>query len=323
MRVAIAYSAQRDTPDTDLRETVAALSEAIQSLGHDAVAVPLGWDIPAFWTALAGSRADVIWNLCEEACGRASLELHATALLELMNLPVTGNTAHSLSICLDKRICRDVLRGAGVPIADAAWVGQDGVLVGQVPLPAIVKPTAQDGSVGIDRHSVCQTHAEVTAAVARLAQAGLLPALCERYVEGREINVLMLGPGGASPQHIALGEIDLRGLPAGEPRILTYAGKWHPESEAYQKTPSHYPAEMDDMLRQELMGIAQSAFRALQLSGYARLDLRVDASGACHVIDVNGNPDISPDAGLQRALPTLGLDFPRFVALQLAWATAR
>lgn len=323
MRVAIAYSAQRDTPDTDLSETVAALSEAIRDLGHEAVAVALGWDIPAFWTALTGSGADVIWNLCEEACGRASRELHAAALLELTDLPVTGNSAQTLSLCLDKRICREVLRGAGVLVADAAWVLPDGGIVGDVPLPAIVKPTAQDGSVGIDRHSVCRTHAEVQAAIARLGAAGLLPALCERYVEGREINVLLLGPGGAEPAHVALGEIDLDGLPPGEPRILTYAGKWHPDSEAFQKTPSRYPALLDEPMARRLRTLARTAFAALHLSGYARIDVRVDDAGNGWVIDVNANPDVSPGAGLPRALPTIGLDFAAFVALQLQWAAVR
>lgn len=323
MRVAVAYSAQRDTLDTDLSETVAGLSQALTTLGHEAVPVPLGYDIAAFWQTLAASRADAVWNLCEEAGGRPGRELHAAALLELSDRPVTGTGAQALALCLDKPVCRAVLSAAGVPVAEAALVGVDGVVPPRVPLPCIVKPASQDASVGIDRDSVCQTRAQVDAAIVRLHAGGLLPALCERYIEGRELTVLLLGPGGAAPQHIAFGEVDFEELPSGEPRILTYAGKWHTDSEAFLKTPCVYPAQVDDTLATRLRLVGHLAFQALGLSGFARLDVRVDAAGRPWVIDVNGNPDITPGAGLQRALPTLGLNFPAFVALQLRWAAVR
>lgn len=192
-----------------------------------------------------------------------------------------------------------------------------------VPLPAIVKPACQDGSVGIDRDSVCADRAAVESAVARLGDQGLLPALVEGYVDGRELNVLLLGPAAGPLAHVAIGEIDLSAVPAGAPRVLTYAGKWHPDSDEFLRTPSHYPADITPQLADRVREIGEHAFAALHLSGYARLDLRVDAEGRCFVIDVNGNPDISPGAGLQRALPTLGLSFADFVALQLQWAWVR
>jgi D-alanine-D-alanine ligase len=323
MRVAIAYSAQRQTPDTDLTETVEALQHAIAALGHQALPMPLGYDSASFLSQLKALQPDVCWNLCEEASGRAGRELHAAALVELGDAPVTGTSAATLSLCLDKSIVRHVLRGAGVAVPDAVLVEGGGELPQSIPLPAIVKPACQDGSVGIDRDSVGHDRAAVLRAVERLHKSGWGPALVEQYIEGRELNVLLLGPAGGPVAHVALGEIELDGLPEGEPRILTYAGKWEPDSDAYQKTPARYPANVDAELAERLRAMGERVFRALKLSGYARMDVRVAADGNCYVIDVNGNPDISPDAGLQRALPSLGLDFPQFVALQLGWAHVR
>jgi len=133
---------------------------------------------------------------------------------------------------------------------------------------------------------------------------------------------LLLGKPGKPPQKIAFGEIDLSGVTKGRPKILTYAGKWDPSSPEFQQTPSHYPATLDLNLQAQLQQMAGLAARALGLSGYARLDVRVDERGDAWAIDVNPSPDLSPDAGVQRALPTIGLTFADFVALQVQWATA-
>lgn len=324
MKVAIAWSCQRDTPDTDLRPTVEALAGALRALGREPVSVPLGLDAAAFLRDIAAAGADVVWNLCEEASGRPGRELHAAALVELGDLPVTGTSAAALALCLDKVVCRAVLAAAGVQLAAAVCMRDlDGPLPDALPLPAIVKPACQDGSVGIDRGSVCYSRSEVAAALARLEAADLLPALVEQYIDGREVSLLMLGPAAGPIHHWAFGEIDLSSVPDGEPRILTYAGKWQPDSAEYLRTPSHYPASIEPALGERLREAGARAFSALGLAGYARVDFRIAADGQCFAIDVNGNPDISPDAGLQRALPTLGLTFAEFVDLQLGWARVR
>ena len=94
-------------------------------------------------------------------------------------------------------------------------------------------------------------------------------------------------------------------------------------SDAFLRTPSRYPAQVDAALRARLQDLGTQAFACLHLAGYARLDVRVDAQGQPFVVDVNANPDVSPGAGLQRALPGLGLTFADFVALQLQWAYVR
>ena len=323
MRVALAFSAQRVDPDTDLHAAVAHLADAVTRLGHHAIAVPLGLDVLQFWQDLRAARPDVIWNLCEEASGRPGRELHAAALLELQDVPVTGTAAAELALCLDKSRARLLLAAAGATVPPAVRVAVGQALPEVVPLPAIVKPTSQDGSAGIDAQSVVHTHAQAQAAVTRLHAQGLGDALVEAFIAGREINALMLGPAGGPIGHLALGEIDFSHVAAHQPQILTWAAKWEEGSPEFLTTPVHYPATVDDGLRTRIALLADRAFAALGLAGYARLDLRVDAAGQPFIIDVNPNPDLSPDAGLVRALPALGLTFGDFVALQLQWARVK
>ena len=323
MRVVIAFSDQRGDPDTDLHATVAHLAQAVERLGHVALPVPLGMDVQAFWLALREARPAAIWNLCEEASGRPGRELHAAALLELMDVPVTGTAAAELALCLDKSRARVLLAAAGATVPEAVRIAVGQPIPPVLPLPAIVKPTSQDGSAGIDAQSVVHTHAQATQAVARLHAQGLGDALVEAFVAGRELNALLLGPPGGPIQHVALGEIDFSQVAAGQPQILTWAAKWQEDSAEFLSTPVHYPAEVDDALRARIALLADRAYAALGLAGYARLDLRVDARGEPFIIDVNPNPDLSPGAGLSRALPALGLAFDDFVALQLQWARSK
>ncbi len=320
MRVALAFSAQRDDPDTDLHAAVAHLAQALTRLGHAALPVPLGLDVAAFWQALQTAQPDVIWNLCEEASGRPGRELHAAALLELQDVPVTGTAAAELALCLDKARARVLLAAAGATVPQAVRVAAGQAVPLAVPLPAIVKPTSQDGSAGIDAQSVVHTHAQAQAAVARLHAQGLGDALVEAFIAGRELNALLLGPPGGPIAALALGEIDFSQVPPAQPHILTWAAKWQEDSAEFLTTPVRYPAVVDPELLVKIRELADRAFAALGLAGYARLDLRVDAAGEPFLIDVNPNPDLSPDAGLVRALPALGLSFDDFVALQLGWA---
>ena len=320
MRVVIAFSAQRGDPDTDLHAAVAHLAHAVTRLGHRALPVPLGLDIQAFWQELRAAQPDAIWNLCEEASGRPGRELHAAALLELLDVPVTATAAVELALCLDKARARVLLAAAGATVPDAVRVAVGQAMPDVVPLPAIVKPTSQDGSAGIDARSVVHSLAEARAAVVRLHAQGLGDALVEAYIPGREINALLLGPAGGPIHHMALGEIDFSAVAVGQPSILTWAAKWQEDSAEFLSTPVRYPAQVDDALRARIALLADRAYAALGLAGYARMDLRVDERGQPFIIDVNPNPDLSPDAGLVRALPALGLSFDDFVALQLQWA---
>jgi D-alanine-D-alanine ligase len=323
LKVAVAYSAQRTTPDADLHGPVTCLCDALAVLGHEAVPVAFGWDAVEFLARLREVAADVVWNLCEEASGRADREVHAAALVELVDRPVTGNSATALALCQDKLHCGRALAGCGVAVPEAVRVRHAQELPVDLPLPGIVKPAREDGSAGIDRDSVCATREQVAAAVARLETRRLLPVAVERFIQGRELNVLLLGRAGVEPEHVAVGEISFRDAPAGMPHILTWAGKWDEASDEFVRTPSVYPADVEPGLRQRVVAIGTRAWLGLGLAGYARLDLRIDATGQPWVIDVNGNPDLSPGSGLQRALPSLGLRFTDFVALQLRWAEVR
>jgi len=146
--------------------------------------------------------------------------------------------------------------------------------------------------------------------------------IAERYIEGREVNVTLLGSGD-SVQVLPLHEIDFAAMPSDRPRIVSYAAKWDEAHVDYAGTKPVPVRDMSAATVAEVERVARGAWRALGLRDYGRVDLRVDAAGTPWVIDVNPNPDISPDAGVARSAAAAGLSYPQMIGRIADLAIAR
>jgi D-alanine-D-alanine ligase len=136
--------------------------------------------------------------------------------------------------------------------------------------------------------------------------------LAEKFIAGREVNVTLIGEA-ARPVILPLHEIDFAKMPEGRPHIITYAGKWDESHVDYVGTKPVPLRDQDPALRARIEAAARGAWDATGLRDYGRVDLRIDAAGMPWVIDVNPNPDISPDAGVARAAAVAGLDYPTLI----------
>jgi D-alanine-D-alanine ligase len=114
-------------------------------------------------------------------------------------------------------------------------------------------------------------------------------------------------------------------MPPGRPRIVSYAAKWDENSPEYAGTQPVPVRELPVGMKQSIERAAVSAFRALELRDYGRVDFRVAEDGTPYVIDVNPNCDISPDAGVARAARAGGLSYPQLIGriCEIAWERYR
>jgi len=193
-----------------------------------------------------------------------------------------------------------------------------------MPFPLIVKPSREDASVGITRESVVHDRAalkrQVTAVVTNYRQ----PALVERYIEGREIYVSMLGQTNGDVQMLPLFEIDFSDMPADRPRIVSFEGKWVEASVEFRGTKPVPCTGLSATLQRDIERVARAAFAAMELRDYGRLDLRVTPDGAPYVIDVNPNCDLSDaSGGFARAGRAAGLGYDDLVRRILDLALQR
>jgi D-alanine-D-alanine ligase len=145
--------------------------------------------------------------------------------------------------------------------------------------------------------------------------------LVQRYVDGREVNVGIVGD-----QVLPVAEVDFGGMPRGMWRIVSYRSKWVAGSDEDNGAMPHCPADLPSELTAEIVGTAVAAWRAVGGEGYGRVDLRIDRAGRPWLLEVNANPDLSPSAGLARMARTAGIEYPelirRIASYALGTATA-
>jgi D-alanine-D-alanine ligase len=288
-----------------------AVMSAVKKLGHKATPIEIGC-LEDCLSAIfcSGTRPDVIFNLCEGLPGNSGGEMHIASMWELSGVPFTGNRAITLGTAQDKVLAKRIFRSAGIPTPDFE-IFESVPDRTRLPFPLIAKPSREDASLGITGNPVINNMEELREKTAALLKKYKQPVLAERYIDGREFNVSILGD--TPPRVLAVAEIDFSGLDADIPRVTTYEAKWLPDHPAYKKTPSVCPADIDAETAGKLSDVALAVFNALNGKDYGRVDMRMDKNGSVYVLEYNPNPDISPDAGFAKALKAAGMDYCEFV----------
>jgi D-alanine-D-alanine ligase len=304
----------------DVANVANAACEALRDGKHDPVLVAAGGDLQRLRETLADIEPDCVLNLCESLVGDARLESAVPILLEWMRIPYTGSPPEALSAALYKDRVKERLTSAGVPTPSSCVMRSPGDSC-SLAFPLIVKPTREDGSVGIDGKSVVHDERTLRQQVAVVTDTLAQPCLVERYIEGRELNVALVGFPNA--RVLPLQEIDFGALREGAPRIVTYDAKWAPGSaDDIGTRPVILPA-LPSAMATRVRRVASAAFTAVGLRDYGRVDVRLDGAGTPYVIDVNPNCDLSPSAGLAHAAKAVGIDHGALIRLLVRYALRR
>ena len=312
MRVLILHDrvTAADGPDgRDVLDQAAAVTGALTTLGHRVDRLDCDLDLAALATELRQRQPELVFNLVESLAGSGRLIHLVPACLETLGMPYTGCRADALLLTSNKLLAKRWLQGAGLPVP--AWVepGDDDLPAGTADW--IVKSVWEHASIGLDANSLVRGRAGRTVRELLPERARRLGGVCfaEHYIEGRECNLALLaGPHG--PELLPPAEIVFDNFPPGMPRILDYRAKWDEQSFACRHTRRSFdfpPADGPLLVRLEQLALA--CWRIFRLNGYARVDFRIDTTGAPWILEVNANPCLSPDAGFSAALERAGIPF--------------
>ena len=166
----------------------------------------------------------------------------------------------------------------------------------------------EDASIGISENSVIYNNVDLHKQIKFLRKNYNQDILIEQYIEGRELNVSILGN-----QILPISEITFNGIPEGLPKIVTYEAKWSPESVYYENTVPVCPAELAPSKKKKIEMLAYAAFKAVNGRDYARVDIRLDKNEIPYIIEINHNPDISEDSGFIRSAKKFRLSYSGFL----------
>jgi D-alanine-D-alanine ligase len=320
-RIAVLYTsvfeATRNVPEEirenmDLAVNARAVAETLRSAGHDAWTHVFGKDAGELIAGLRSSGADAVFNLSECPQLSPEKELHACALLELLGLPYTGNGPLALGICNSKALAKQLMIANGIPTPRFRLCTSDPDGDPGLSYPLVVKPANEDGSAGITEDSLVTDFAGLRRQVRGLREGFRQDSLVEEFVGGREFNVGMLGNGTTADPHRALPPAE---LVYRNPRwrLCTYESKWDSTHPSYAEIAPVCPADIPPGLITRLSEITLACARIFRLTGYARVDFRMNGQGELFVLEVNPNPDISSDSGMTRAARAAGLPYPDLI----------
>lgn len=322
MRVAVVHNAVDDSDGPDAKDVLLQLEtvcEALETLGHDTDSIECNLDLDRFQRTLALLAPDIVFNLVESLAGTGRLIHLAPFVMEAMGVPYSGSSAEKIFITSNKVMAKHHMLVQGLPTP--AWIGpypeeRLGIEppgdAGVLENTWIIKSVWEHASIGLDETNVVKAKDRAAILSVMRHRARGLGGSCfaERFVDGREFNLSLLGTGADSPMVLPPAEIVFEGYDKGKPRIVDYQAKWDETSYAFQHTPRRFDFETQDSpLLETLKGLATKCWIVFGLRGYARVDFRVDPAGNPWILEINANPCLSSDAGFAAALTEGGLAF--------------
>jgi D-alanine-D-alanine ligase len=319
-RVAIVYNEPHPSRYDVMGEERAVLSvvtaaeavcDALLRLGYRVSLVPINPPMSRAAQLISSLEADVVFNLFEGFSGQPETEALLPELAAQRSLRCTGCPAAALRLALDKTRTKDVLRAAGIATPDFQILTPATIGDFRLGFPGIVKPGQEDASHGISASSVVHDFAVLAQQVEQVSERYGGSALVEEFIDGPEFNVTILG--NSRYRVLPVSEI-VYTLPEGMPRLLTFTAKWEPASAYFQGTKAVCPAQVSTDIKERIIDTARRVFKVVCGGGYGRVDMRQAADGCLQVIDVNPNPDISPDSGAALQAKAGGMSYPRFIA---------
>ncbi len=261
---------------------------------------------------LVGERPGMAFNLSYGIQGQARYT-HVPGILEMVGVPYVGSGPLAHSLALDKVVAKMLFVQNGVPTPAFAVLDAPDFEMPELDFPLIVKPKNEAVSFGI---KIVNSEQELREAADLIFNEFDQPVLAEQYIEGREVNVGLLGNGATleafQPAELIFGE--------GGPNIYTEADKKHKSG---RTVGVECPASLSDELTAEAQAIAKKAFSVLGCYDCARVDMRLDAEGKLYVLEVNSLPSLGEHGSYVAAAEAMGLDFAGLVNRLVEVASSR
>jgi D-alanine-D-alanine ligase len=296
--------------EADVLDEVKAVNNALLELRHEVSLLPLNPPLANAITAIETIQSDVIFNLFEGFDDTPGSEAALAFALERRGIPFTGSPGHAIALAQDKVSIGAFLERSGIPTPRSQVLSTTDLEQFKLEFPCIVKPVAEHASHGLSAESVVYDAAALAAQVEHVSVRYGGRALVEEFIDGREFNATVMGNKELCV--FPISEI-IFSLPPEVPKILTFAAKWQEGTFYFKGTKPHCPAEIADEDVKKISETAMKIFRRAGCRGYARVDIRQDKTGVFYIIDINPNPDISPEAGVDNQRRYTGMTYPEFI----------
>lgn len=298
----------------------------LRDLGHEVRVVGVRNDLEVIRAAMEEFRPHIAFNLLEEFGGVGVFDQNVVAYLELLRLPYTGCNPRGLILARDKGLARQIMAYHRIPFpAFRIFPMGRKIRVREPTFPLIVKSVSQEASLGISQASVVETREKLCERIAFIHESIRTDAIVEQYIRGRELYVGLIGNWRLKA--LPVWELDLDGMPDELRRIATARVKWSSKYQEKYGIKSGPARDLPNGLGKQIQRMAKRVFRALSLSGYARIDMRLDEKERIYVLEANPNPQVSYGEDFAESAETGGISYETLmqslISLGLGWKPDR
>ncbi len=300
--------------------------ETLRENGHEVRVVGIHDDLRNVRSNVEEFKPHIVFNLMEAFAGVTTFDQNVVSYLELLRLPYTGCNPRGLILARDKALSKKLLAYHRIPVPEFTVVrpGRKPVLTKRLTYPLIVKSLFFEASAGISQASVVENAEQLARRVTFIHERLGTAAIVEQFIDGRELYVGVIG--NERLDAFPVWEMSFEKMPENRWKIATERVKW---STQYQKRHGIMTdrAKLEPALIDRLQRIAKRSYRALDLSGYARIDVRMDQDGRVYVLEANPNPNLAYGEDFAESAEVSGISYERLleriITLGLRWEPER
>jgi D-alanine-D-alanine ligase len=295
----------------------------LRTMGHEVQVLGVHDDLGEIRRLATEWKPNIAFNLLEGFDDVTIFDMNVVSFLELLKLPYTGCNSRGLLLARDKSLSKKLLayHRIAVPEFEVFRAGRPVRRPKRLPFPLIVKSLTQEASIGISQASVVDSDEKLKERVAFVHESIGTAALVEQYIDGRELYVGILG--NQSLQALPVWELFFTNMPPDARRIATDRVKWSVKYQKKYGIDSGPARDLPEAVCERIQHLCKRTFRALELSGFARVDLRLDEAGKVWVLEANANPQIARGEDFVDSAAKMGLSYEtvlqRIINLGLRW----
>jgi D-alanine-D-alanine ligase len=317
----------RDTEKAEWRTEYDVLSALGAELQHEVRALGVKDELATIRQTIEEFKPHIAFNLLEAFHEIGTFDQHVVSYLELLRLPYTGCNPRGMVLARDKALSKKLMHYHRIPVPEFTVIprGRKARMPKRLSFPLIVKSLTQEASIGIAQASVVEDQSKLTERVQFIHDSIATDALVEQYVEGRELYCGLIG--NQRLQVLPVWEMTFANMPDGQRRIATERVKWSVKYQERVGIETGAAKGLPDGVADRVQHIARRVYQVLQLSGYARIDFRLDAEGRIFVLEANPNPQIARTEDFAASAASAGVTYPaliqRIVSTGLRWEPER
>ncbi len=281
----------------------------LRGMGHDTIPVGVGDDLGVIRRSLAEHKPHIVFNLLEEFRGVPVFDSHVVSYLVLIQQKFTGCNPRGLMLAHDKVLSKQILSYHRIPTPRFCVfpIGKAVRKPARLNYPLFIKSATEDASFGLSQKSIVRSEDELRDRVREIHEDAQTDALCEEFIEGRELYVGVLG--NSQLKTFPIWELKFDNNAEKIPLIATREAKWDPKFQKKYGVMTYEATDLSPAVVRKIEQICKRTYRGLFQSGYARIDLRLTDDERVYVLEANPNPNLSYGEDFAESGEAAGLDY--------------